>query len=145
MNKKAIAPLISTVVLILFATGLGIIVMNWGSSASYAMEKKTIDCDKASVNVIEINNKADVCFKGDNIYFTLENNGEINVDGLKISFIGDNIYQTDVNQKLLVGDIKKINTGYGGLGGLLQIKISPILGGIICAKQSISIENIAEC
>lgn len=144
MKKKAIAPLISTVALILFATGLGIIVMNWGTAASYAVETK-VGCDRASVNVIEINNKPDVCFKDNVLYFTLENNGEIDVGALKISFIGDKVYQTELKEKFFVGGIKKINVGYEDVGKVLKVKIAPIIEGEICVKQSTSIENIEGC
>jgi len=144
MNRKAIAPLISTVVLILFAAGLGIVVMNWGTSASYAIETKA-ECDKTSVNIIEINNKEDMCFKDNNLYFTLENNGEISVDGLRISFIGDSIYQTELYEKQFVGDIKKKKIQYEDIGALLKVQIAPILGGEVCVKQSIGIENIEVC
>ncbi len=144
MNKKAMAPLISTIVLILFAAGLGIVVMNWGATASYAIQPMG-GCDKASVNVIEINNKADMCFKDNTLYFTLENNGEINVDALKISFIGEEIYQTDLYEKYFVGDIKKINVKYEDIGNLLKVKIAPIMGVEVCTKQSIGIENIGGC
>lgn len=144
MSKKAMAPLISTIVLILFAAGLGIVVMNWGSTAGYAIESIG-GCDKASVNVIEINNKADMCFKDNTFIFTLENNGEINVDSLKISFIGDEIYQTELYEKYFVGDIKKKSVKYEDIGNLLKVKIAPMMGVEVCTKQCIGIEDIREC
>ncbi len=143
MNRKGIAPLVSTIVLILFAAGLGIIVMNWGTAASYAIEEA--NCEEASIKVIEINNKAEACFKDNMLYFTLENSGEATVDGLKISFIGDIIYQTNSNEKYFVEDIKKSNIGYQDIGPLLKVKIAPVMGVDLCIKQSTSIENIEAC
>lgn len=144
INKKAIAPLISTIVLILFAAGLGIIVMNWGTAASYAIETKA-ECSEASINIIEIDNNKDCCFKTNNLYFTVENNGEVSLDGVRVSFIGDSIYQTDVYEKYFVGDMKKVKVEYEGIGRLLKVKIAPIVGGLVCVKQGTSIENIKEC
>ena len=47
LNKKAVSPLIATVLLIAFAVALGAVVMNWGRSyvettAKYAEEKSDI-------------------------------------------------------------------------------------------------------
>ncbi len=144
MRKKAIAPLVSTIVLILFAAGLGIIVMNWGSTATYAI--KTIqECEKSSLNIIEINEKKSACFEGNKFYFTAENNGEATIDSLKISFIGDDVYQVNLYEKYFVGNIKKNNVEYEDIGPILKVKIAPLVGGEICAKQSTSIENIQAC
>lgn len=140
-NKKGIAPVISTIVLLLFATGLGIVVMNWGAQVSSAKEQTT----ESSINFIEINGEKDVCIKEGVIYFTLENSGETNIESLKISFIGDSVFQKKIDYGLDVGDIKKINVEYEDIGELLKVKIVPSGGGKIWTKKGISIENIKAC
>lgn len=41
MNKKAISPLIATILLVLFALVLGVITMNWGKSYVESVEEET--------------------------------------------------------------------------------------------------------
>ena len=47
--RKAMTPLISSIILIMFAVGLGIIVMSWGKAEAGT---EPTACDKASLAII---------------------------------------------------------------------------------------------
>lgn len=147
MNKRAVTPLISSLMLIFFAVILGVIVMSWGNSSPN--ERSAVQsCDKASIRVISINNEEQVCYKNGKAYFTLENNGEVTLSGAKISIIGSNsIGQDELNSILTVGDIKRLEAAYNpSIGTLMQIRFTPKMrSGSICGANILKVENIREC
>lgn len=146
MNKKAITPLISSVSLLLFAIGLGILVMSWGQQ-SQAAEQQPALCKDAGINIITINNQEDVCFTQDKLFLTVENNGNARIDGIKLSVIGENdIYQEDLPYEIKAGEIKRLEAHYIVRGSIRQIRIMPFIGNEkLCAKIFAKAEKIREC
>lgn len=150
MNKRAITPLISTFLLVSFAVLLGIIVMNWGRT-SYALQQETESCEESSLSIIEINEIAEICHKSNNIRFTVENQGQTDVTGFKISVLGETaIQQFELEWGLGIGDIDEITTSYdGSVGSLRKVKIVPKITTnnieYICPKNGVEIDRIALC
>ncbi len=148
MNKKAVSPIISSVILIIFAVALGIVVMSWGKSTT-ATEEEGGSCMQASLNVIKIAEKPKMCFKDNTLYFTIENNGQIKTTGLKTSFIGDGVYQKDLIKGTIVGEIIDAKVQFVDIGKIQKIKIIPkiTLEGkeIVCPNSGIEIEDVGEC
>ncbi|MFH0876138.1 MAG: hypothetical protein V1859_09450 [archaeon] len=144
MSKKAIAPLISTFILIIFAAALGIIVMSWSQSSAYNTQTENVNF-VPTISLISLNGKQDICLKDNVLYFTLENNGEIEIDNLIISFIGDNVYQKKIDNVMEVGDIAKLNVDYEDIGKVLQVRITPAAGDKVWARKTIVMENIEQC
>lgn len=150
MSKKAITPLISTILLVSFAVLLGILVMNWGQT-TYAAEQGTNICENSALAVVTINEVAEICYQSNNIKFTIENQGQTEVAGFKISLIGDTgIQQVDVDRKLASGAINEITASYdSSVGTIRKIKIVPRIStnGILslCPKRGVDIDRVALC
>ena len=148
MSKKAVSPIVSSVLLIVFAVALGIVVMSWGKSA-VTVEEKGASCIQASLNVIKIAEKSKICFKDSISYLTIENNGQIKITGFKVSFIGDSIYQKDVVKGMVVGEIIDAKVDFSDVGKIQKIKIIPKITAEgkerVCPNSGVEIENIGEC
>jgi len=150
MSKKAITPLISTVLLVSFAVLLGIFVMNWGKT-TYAVEQETNLCESSALGIVTINEVAEMCYQSNNIKFTIENQGQTEVSGFKVSIIGDTgIQQFDLERGLASGAINEITTPYdSSVGTIRKIKIVPRISnnGIasLCPKSGVEIDRVALC
>lgn len=145
MKKKAVTPLISSLLLIFFAIALGILVMSWGK-ADYSI-KVPESCEKVGLRVISINEEIQACYKNDKIYFTAENDGEVELSGVKISLIGsDDIYQGELSLTMGTAEIKKLDAVYNkDIGGIMQLRLAPKINGKICTNKIFESGNIKEC
>ena len=165
MERKGMAPIIATVLLIFFAISLGAIVMNWGSSYAelqHDIDKKKeeakIKCNKL-VNLVALNNeKNNFCTIPTKkiIKFKLKNAGKIPVDGIRVILIGGKNFETeffdDNSLKLLPNKEKIISKSYDydRLGKIAQMDIVPKIdlkheGKLFTCPQKIEISNIPNC
>lgn len=150
MNKKAVSPLIATVLLIAFAVALGAVVMNWGrsyveSTAAYAEEKSDLQivCSRDINLRFNDNIQNYLCYNvtGDlenesDVYFIVENAGTIDIEELQVSLIGDagvHVVELDeLNGTLDIGYVYRGNVSWtngtddpAGIGSIQEIKIVP--------------------
>jgi len=146
MNKRAITPLISTILLLSFAVLLGIIVMNWGKT-TIAGQQESKSCEQSSLGLIEINEVAEICYKSDKLKFTVENQGQIKISGFTISVLGETgIHQFELEQNMDIGEIDEVTTSYdSSVGSIRKIKIVPKISGYICPKNGVEIDRVALC
>ena len=156
MNKRAISPLVSTIILIILAIGIGIIVMNWGRAQLEAGAKCSIETD---LKVVELNNLPQVCYSGSGdsgfIKFIVENGANTNIETIQLRVIGsEQIYTTDVEESSIeIGYTlqKIVPYNFNIFGKIRQVKLTPkiiVYPGdplIICPEQAITVENIQEC
>ena len=142
MNKKGMSPVVSTLILIVFAAALGAVVMSWGTSATEEIELRA--CLVTGLDFIYIGDAPDVCI-GDGIILTLKNNGEIPIDGVSVVVIEkEQITDFEVDEQIDVGGIKRIKVGYTPTA-LQKIVVSPNARGMVCAKQGVEVEEVKEC
>jgi flagellin-like protein len=101
-SRKAVSPLIATVLLIAFAVALGAVVMNWGrgyveDTANMARERSDaeVTCTaEVELQAVEIDNTPQVCWnKSDDgktgyIFFILENPKEKEIEDIELRLIG---------------------------------------------------------
>ena len=155
MNKRGVSPLIATILLLIFAIGLGVIVMNWGRAQVEAASKCTID---TGLTVVELNNIPEICYAGAGekgyIHFIVENGPHIDIAALQIRVIGTKkVYNTEIKEPIQVGYslLKDIPYNFNQFGKIRQIKISPKVilypdeAPILCPEQAIIIEDIRSC
>lgn len=76
-NKKGVSPLIATIFLMAFAVGLGAVVMQF-SEGLIGVDENTV-CSADFQLVI-----TRICTKQNILEFTAENNGKIDIDGIKV-------------------------------------------------------------
>lgn len=149
MNKSGVSPLISTIILLVFATGLGAIVMSWGSS--YAQVEIKESCSKTSISIVEIKSRPKACISQGSVYYTIQNTGETNIYDYRITLIGSKGIDTiDVDQKI---DIGEIVNGYQVYNHANVERVDKIIfmprldnGKIIsCPKSSATLDYVDVC
>ena len=137
-NKKAITPLISTIMLIIFAAGLGLLVMSWGQKNTGTM----LDCGSAEFDIVEFNAIKQICIEDNTIDFTMENKGSVDIDSIKIIIFGTvDIEKINLVKDLLVGDAQRFKVGYGNIGETEKIMFTPSITYLnekkLCPSKSI--------
>lgn len=147
--KKAMSPLFSTIVLIGFAIALGGVVMSWGRGG-YSLEKTVVECKQTSLSLISYGENKGICNKENRLYFTIQNNGEVGLDGVQVSILGDReIYSSIIHNRIDIADIVKLELGYQDIGKIEKVIFTPrftYLGkGRVCPKNGFSVERIGEC
>lgn len=160
MNKKAVSPLIATVLLIAFAVALGAVVMSWGRS--YVTEAQSsanqigsmVGCSGISAVVSTVDNQLKLCInnKTSSIKFILENNGAP-LDGLKFTVIGDKNVDNPISLlEYHIDTAKTISeniTFDASVGAVQQVKIIPRIMSSgkesFCTDSAIIINNPGDC
>ncbi len=137
--KKAISPLISTVILIIFATVLGILVMGWGKNYDISPQGS---CDDASLKLITLNGMPMACISDNIFYATIENDGQAIITGLKISAVGGIISATPIDLEIPVAAVTKIQISVDKPTKLI---VTPKIQETLCPKKQLEVENIAQC
>jgi len=169
MNKRAVSPLIATVLLIAFAVALGAIVMSWGKD--YVEETQDTVTTKSSqarictldtsIKVHKLGGKPSFCVTEPTdpsaektITFILDNRGDV-IDDIKVAVIGDiDVYN---NQSVLGATVdldeattKKITLKAPStekIGSIEQVIITPKIQvegaseGIYCAQAQIELDR----
>jgi flagellin-like protein len=148
-KKKAMSPLFSTIILIGFAIALGGVVMSWGR-AGYGVEESVIVCEQTSLSLVSYGENEGICNKEGKLYFTMQNNGEVSLDGVKVSLLSnENIYSSVINQQISSADVVKLELGYPDIGEIEKVIFTPkfISSGRerLCPRNGFSTENVGEC
>ena len=146
-NKKAVSPLIATVLLIAFAVSLGAVLLTYMTSLG--------ECGSVSMEIPKLNDKSQVCYNSNTnkLDFSVENSGREDIDSLKLTLTGVlNIDNVDVDHPIAQSETGKISIDYKMvyLGKLEKLKITPVTiesdQKIICSDdKALEIENIPEC
>jgi flagellin-like protein len=152
MNKRGIAPLVATLLLISFAVSLGVVIMNFGRAQVELEAQCAID---VGLRLAEIGGMEDICFDQakNEIRFTIENGININVEGLIVNIIGTEKAETFELNNAKMGKagnyLGKIKYNKANSGEVRQIKISPKVilydEEQICIEKALIIEKINNC
>lgn len=128
-SKKAISPLIATVLLIAFAVALGAVVMNWGGSQLRDQEI----CSKIDISLEKINNLPHLCFsegQQNQISFLLVNQGTTILNKMRVTLISSDPidpYNNVIIDKVHPGETKRIQMNYpSNFGKIQQVRITPL-------------------
>ncbi|MBL7054986.1 hypothetical protein ISS05_04480 [Candidatus Woesearchaeota archaeon] len=140
--KKAVSPLIATVLLVMIVVTIGSLMATWvktyvDQNIAYAEEKTTgpFKCtNEVFFDILTVDNKVQICdnftsnSSNNTIYFTLENKGTIDLM-FNLMLIGNiNIDSANLNTTLAIDNIFNYNYTYKNTTGeLIQAKISPII------------------
>ena len=155
MGKKGMSPLIATILLLVFAIGLGVIVMNWGRAQVEAASKCAIDIE---LDVVELNEIPELCFSGAGedgvLHFIIENGPNIDIEELQLSVIGTkNVLNMRIDERVEIGFslLKDIPYNFNEFGEIRQVRIIPKINlypeedPILCPEQAIVLDNIRSC
>lgn len=161
MNKKALSPLVATILLIAFAIALGIVVMSWGKS--YIEEKAEFTagpmdasaCGLVELGIIEVGGKDRICYSAadSSIEVFLENGPELGIADIRVRVLGSNgihTIESVLDSPLERSASAQLKFNYpSGIGAIEQVKLTPIVsaGGeyATCTSQAAVSEDIGEC
>ncbi|MBT3721316.1 hypothetical protein HN789_00930 [archaeon] len=170
LNKKAVSPLIATVLLIAFAVSLGAIVINFSQESTLSLRddasqkiERGITCSlDLPINVLEINNEKFICYNrtgSNNLEVIIENQGSASAEGVRIFLLDfeDNPTTRDVIIPLGSHNRTKYNVSVSttDVGSTFvfppsKVIISPILDYSVdtidlCTDNRIDIEEVEKC
>ena len=143
INRKAMSPLIATVILIAFAVGIGAMIMNWTTTINYS------SCQDISIRPVTIGGREAICYTPDKIKIAISvDEGEIK--GLKVTLIDKNlnIVNRIIEKKAVKGDIIQETIKYK-IRNETKVEIRPIIEKMnkdeICTDEIVSIDPIRPC
>ncbi len=159
MNKKAISPLMATLVLISFSVGLGAVVMKWGQS--YIEERaefvqgvrETISsCNSVSFNLIRVGGVPQICYRGNTVELYIDNGPDVDLVDIHARVVGTEGVSTQeslLNAPLKKADAVRTAFAFANVGKVRQVKLTPKIdiGGeiVFCSQNALVIENIMGC
>jgi flagellin-like protein len=165
-SRKAVSPLIATVLLIAFAVALGAVVMNWGrgyveDTANMARERSDaeVTCTaEVDLSIVQIDNTPQICYNTTSpghVHMILENTKAKEIERFEVRLIGedsrvplavtsftdlDDVEQTGSNLSLETNEAKYYVFEFdeSTYGAPNQIKITPYVkaGGNVVACSS---------
>ena len=152
INKKAITPLMITILLISLAVAVGVGIMNLGR----AQVEQGAECAiNIGLHFAQISAQQQLCYDaaGKKLSFTVENGVNIKVEGLIVNIIGAQKAESfELNEaKIIKAGTYVANIPFDrAVGGpVKQLKITPKVRPadeeIICQEQALVLENIKDC
>lgn len=159
-QKRALTPLVATILLVAFSVGLGALVMSWGEE--YIEEKAEFvqgtaeiksGCDATILEIIRISGQPQLCSTGNTIQIWLDNGPDSDIFNIHARIAGTNDVQSVESilaQPLLKSNAAKTEIPYNpAIGQIQQIKLTPkIWTGTdvaVCAQASLTVERIPSC
>ena len=154
-RKKAVSPLIATVLLIAFAVALGAVVMNWGRTQ---FSDGTVEGPCSEIDFgLELNGESpNICFSDGKVVFLAYNNGNGEISSLKITVISQkgDPYNTAVKEILSSLETKKFSFDIPEeFSSIQKVRITPLilpdpektLSVEVCSSQVVEVIQVGGC
>ena len=151
-GKAGIAPIVATLVLVVFAVVFGVVIMNFGRAAVQQESECTIDI---GLEFSEIGGQTEICFDRakEIIRFTVENGVNMDVSGVTVNVIGtekaESFALSDAKMSKAAVYLGDVGYNVGSNGEIRQIKIVPKIvpfdEEVVCSKQALTAENVRDC
>ena len=145
LNRKAVSPLIATVLLISFAVALGAVVMAFGSKTfeeSFTKNCLNIDLKISSACYAPVSQK---------LKMDLLNNGKADIASFKLWIAGDSVFKTTIEEKINKGESisKEVDYNPSTYGEASSISIIPSVKKgdqtIWCIDNTASKQKLSAC
>ncbi|SRR3989338_8277374 len=138
--KRALTPLISTILLLGFAIILGSLVMSWGNSAEFAFRQ----CDDVAIGFTRINQTDQICYADGYFQAVLENNGQHDIRSVRVILLAENdVITVDYLLELREGEFGRLSVE--GADNIQKIRIIPTVRGTQCIGQRIESDYPDRC
>lgn len=151
-EKRGMAPIVATLLLISFAIAIGLVVMNFGRAQVSLESQCTIDI---GMEFSSIGGLDEICFDAskNDLFFAVENGINLGLDGLVVNVIGTERAESYDLPDAKIGKAGNYLThlGYNEelSGSIRQLKIIPKVKIVdkeeICSEQALVIEKIRAC
>ncbi len=164
LKRKALSPLIATVLLIAFAVALGAVVMNWakptsgGSGGPPTTIAKAVSCDDVKFIIEKVGTNPQVCIsktKANTLEFIVDNRGGTKIKNIRITVLGtsgDPVNQDVPNSAIGEAELKKIYFTYSPeIGSIAKVKITPVLADyandkdLFCTDKTVETDDVRQC
>ena len=168
LGKRAVSPLIATVLLIAFAVALGAVVMSWGRSyvedqidiSSGSSAVQFICSQDVKIEISKIRGESQLCYNSTagRVEIILQNTGNYDIDNIQLGVIGNDVSTNNsiLSSKLKKGDPIKLNVVYAtnnitsaDIGPIKQIKLTPKIrtanGEQYCTDAALTVDYINPC
>ena len=144
-SKKAMSPLIATVLLIAFAVALGAMIMNWSAEA---VVDSSVDLSSACASV-NIQSNGPVCYSDGTLSFNVKNAGKARVNSLKISSSSDigDLELAVKDSSMITGETLERSIPFIYSGGSIDLKFVPLVNydGELVECPGFSQSSLATC
>jgi flagellin-like protein len=152
INKKAIAPIVATLLLIAFAVAVGIVVMNFGRAQVEVAATCAVD---VGMHFKEENGQRHICYNAaeKQLVFTLENGPNIKVTGVVMDVTGatDTITQHLDDVRMARSGSYSRNADYDKTvsGDIRQLKFTPKVTVnkevLTCTEMALITTRVPDC
>ncbi len=152
MDQKGMSPLIATLMLIGFATAIGIVIMNFGRAEVEEGAQCAVGID---LKIPVINKEEQVCFDRakKQLFFILENGPNIRVEGVTLNLLAEKKTDTfevpETKMEKIATVLKQVPYNEEEFGALKRIKFTPKIKlyeeELFCAEQAIEFTDIRDC
>jgi len=152
MDKRGMAPLVATLLLIAFAVALGVVIMNFGRAQVEMEAQCTIN---VGLKFSKIGGEEQFCLDKvkKQLFLVVENGVNIKVEGLVVNIIGTKQALThdlsDAKIEKAGTYLKYVPYDHDMIGELRQIKIVPKVTmydeELICQERAIVLEKVRDC
>jgi flagellin-like protein len=106
-NKKALSPLLATVLLIAFAVSIGAMIMSWSIDATEPTSQGV--CEQTRIALQELTTGDAICYdeQAQVVRFLIQNTGSVDIHSLTLRVIDEqqNFDEQTLNAQLAPGDI----------------------------------------
>ena len=167
-NKKAVSPLIATVLLVMIVVSIGAAVMlalkglTEGNLEKIEEKESEMECLDAGISIRKISGTYEICLDhpdgGSNgtVASLLENTGSLDITGLRYTVIGNqnvNSYNYSLSEDMAKGDMQYVNFTYEEIATFRQIEVVPVIGGhpkrgnMVChgRKMTWTVDELKDC
>lgn len=144
-SKKAMSPLIATVLLIAFAVALGAMIMNWSDNV---INDDTIDASKVCEDV-RLQNNGDFCYSNNRLNLGLKNNGVPKIEQVRLnssSSVGD-LALALKDSSMIQGESIELSVPFIYDGGEIRIDLIPVLNydGTLVECRAVGRSSLPDC
>ena len=159
-SRKAITPLVATILLVAFSVGLGALVMSWGEDyieqkAEFVQGTAEVKsgCDAAKISIMQIAGQEQACFGPEGIQLWIDNGPDMDVYNVHARIAGANgveVKEEILTEPLLKSNAAKATIPYNtAISPIMQVKLTPKIwtgkNVAICAQGAITLERIRPC
>lgn len=155
-GKKAMSPLIATVLLIAFAVALGAMIMNWSAEEVTAHggadNPVTGDpCASVALEVREVFGEKALCHKEGQLQFNIENSGRVEIKGIQLRTLDGELKEV---KELIPGSQMPVGGTFGYKTQLadtskLHVELVPYIiinnNNHFCPKRAVVQDILSEC
>ncbi len=154
-NKKALSPLIATVLLIAFAVALGAMIMNWTSGINQPdsawTDSPSSPCVGVQIELSKAFGKLLFCYDDDSIKFNILNSGTKVIEGIELRTLNSDLKEVKQDlpdSKMMIGDTLSKSIKFDK-SGKVHVELVPFINvdgkKVYCPKKAIVQDVLPDC